>query len=70
VIQTTSSLCGMPPSPGRRLYKGSTEQQKELTAVAFVGVATWFRNGTATYPLAARAISSQTPTWWTTNGVY
>jgi len=40
------------------------------SCVAFVGVATWFRNGTATYPLAARAISSQTPMWWTANGVY
>jgi len=39
-------------------------------SVAFVGVATWFRNGTATNPPAARAISSQTPMWWTANGVY
>jgi len=41
-----------------------------LVSVAFIGVATWFRNGTATYPPAARAISSQTPMWWTANGVY
>jgi len=41
-----------------------------LLTVAFVGVATWLRNDTATYPPATRAISSQTPTWWTANGVY
>jgi len=41
-----------------------------LTVVVFVGVATWFRNGTATYPPATQAISSQTPMWWTANGVY
>ena len=38
--------------------------------VAFVGVATWFRDGSATHPSAARVISTQTPMWWTANGVY
>jgi len=48
----------------------SSNQETVSTACCLVGVATWFRNGTATYPPAARAISSQTPTWWTANGVY
>ena len=38
--------------------------------VAFVGVTTWFRDGSATHPSVARVISTQTPMWWMANGVY
>ena len=54
----------------RVIYDLLCKPRLDPNDVAFVGVATWFRDGSATHPSAARVISTQTPMWWMANGVY